>query len=104
MEYINLGKKIREERLKQGLTQEVLGEKIDSTGSYIGQIERGERNASMEKVLLIAEELKISLDYLVGNTNNLRYIDEKLQEEIKGATNEQKEMLVDIMKIIKKYK
>ena len=104
MEYINLGKKIREERLKQGLTQEVLGEKIDSTGSYIGQIERGERNASMEKVLLIAEELKISLDYLVGNTNNLRYIDEKLEEEIKGATNEQKEMLVDIMKIIKKYK
>ena len=104
MEYINLGKKIREERLKQGLTQEVLGEKIDSTGSYIGQIERGERYASMEKVLLIAEELKISLDYLVGNTNNLRYIDEKLQEEIKGATNEEKEMLVDIMKIIKKYK
>ena len=104
MEYINLGKKIREERIKQGLTQEVLGEKIDSTGSYIGQIERGERNASMEKVLLIAEELKISLDYLVGNTNNLRYIDEKLEEEIKGATNEQKEMLVDIMKIIKKYK
>lgn len=104
MEYINFGKKIREERLKQGLTQEVLGEKIDSTGSYIGQIERGERNASMEKVLLIAEELKISLDYLVGNTNNLRYIDEKLEEEIKGATNEQKEMLVDIMKIIKKYK
>lgn len=104
MEYINLGKKIREERIKKGLTQEVLGEKIDSTGSYIGQIERGERNASMEKVLLIAEELKISLDYLVGNTNNLRYIDEKLQEEIKGATNEQKEMLVDIMKIIKKYK
>lgn len=104
MEYINLGKKIREERIKKGLTQEVLGEKIDSTGSYIGQIERGERNASMEKVLLIAEELKISLDYLVGNTNNLRYIDEKLEEEIKGATNEQKEMLVDIMKIIKKYK
>lgn len=104
MEYINLGKKIREERIKKGLTQEVLGEKIDSTGSYIGQIERGERNASMEKVLLIAEELKISLDYLVGNTNNLRYIDEKLEEEIKGATNEEKEMLVDIMKIIKKYK
>ena len=104
MEYINLGKKIREERIKKGLTQEVLGEKIDSTGSYIGQIERGERNGSMEKVLLIAEELKISLDYLVGNTNNLRYIDEKLEEEIKGATNEQKEMLVDIMKIIKKYK
>ena len=67
MLYIDLGKKIREDRIEKGYTQEELGEKIDRTGAYIGQIERGERSASMSKIILIAEALDVSLDYLIGN-------------------------------------
>lgn len=106
MLYVDLGRKIREERLEKGYTQEELGEKIDSTGSYIGQIERGERNASMAKIILIAEALNVSIDYLTGNFsfNDIGNIDGKIAEELKDATNKQKEMLMDIIKIIKKYK
>ena len=106
MLYIDLGKKIKEERIVKGYTQEELGEKIDSTGAYIGQIERGERSASMAKIILIAQVLNVSLDYLIGNfmfeqTND---IDVKITQELKDATNKQKEMMIDIIKIIKKYK
>lgn len=103
--YAELGKKIKEERLQKGYTQEELGEKIDSTGAYIGQIERGERNASMSKVILIAEALEVSIDYLTGNLyfNNSENIDNKIIEELMGATNNQKEMMMEIIKIIKKY-
>lgn len=106
MLYIDLGKKIREERIQKGYTQEELGEKIDSTGAYIGQIERGERSASMSKIVLIAEALDVSLDYLIGNFRFEREndIDAKIVEELKDATNKQKEMMIDIIKIIKKYK
>ena len=102
----DLGKKIKEERIEKGYTQEELGEKIDSTGAYIGQIERGERNASMEKIVLIAEALNISIDYLTGNFyfKESEYIDGKIAQELKDATNKQKEMMMDIIKIIKKYK
>lgn len=106
MIYIDLGKKIKEERIEKGYTQEELGEKIDSTGAYIGQIERGERNASMAKIILIAEALNVSIDYLTGNFyfDESECIDAKLMNELKDATNRQKEMLMDIIKIIKRYK
>ncbi|MBQ8043739.1 MAG: helix-turn-helix transcriptional regulator [Clostridia bacterium] len=106
MIYMDLGKKIKEERIEKGYTQEELGEKIDSTGAYIGQIERGERNASMAKIVLIAEALNISIDYLTGNFvfEQSEHIDGKLADELKDATNKQKEMMMDIIKIIKKYK
>ena len=106
MLYMDLGKKIREERIEKGYTQEELGEKIDTTGAYIGQIERGERNASMTKIVLIAEALNVSIDYLTGNFcfDELSNIDEKIVQELKDATNKQKEMMIDIIKIIKRYK
>ena len=106
MLYIDLGRKIREERIEKGYTQEELGEKIDSTGAYIGQIERGERSASMSKIILIAQALNVSLDYLIGNFRfeQSECIDSKISQELKDATNKQKEMMIDIIKIIKKYK
>ena len=106
MLYIDLGKKIREERIEKGYTQEELGEKIDSTGAYIGQIERGERSASMSKIVLIAQALNVSLDYLIGNFrfDQVNNIDVKIVQELKDATNRQKELMIEIIKIIKKYK
>lgn len=106
MLYIDLGKKIKEERIEKGYTQEELGEKIDTTGAYIGQIERGEKNASMTKIILIAEALNVSIDYLTGNFcyDEISNIDGKIAKELKNATNKQKEMMIDIIKIIKKYK
>ena len=106
MLYIDLGKKIKEERMEKGYTQEELGEKIDSTGAYIGQIERGERSASLSKIILIAQALNVSLDYLIGNLRfeQASYIDEKISHELQDATNKQKEMMIDIIKVIKKYK
>ena len=104
MIYTNLGKKIKEERIKLGLTQEELGEKIDSTGAYVGQIERGERNASMNKIIIIAEKLNVSIDYLTGNVRYNGYnIDQKITDELRSATNNQKEMIKEIIKIIKRY-
>lgn len=106
MLYIDLGKKIKEERIEKGYTQEELGEKIDSTGAYIGQIERGERSASMSKIVLIAQALNVSLDYLIGNFrfDQVNNIDVKIVQELKDATNRQKELMIEIIKIIKKYK
>jgi len=53
MDYISLGKRIREERLKLNLTQEKLAEEVGLSTAYIGQIERGERSLTLEKLVLI---------------------------------------------------
>ena len=52
---IELGNKIREERKKKGLSQERLAFDADVDRSYIGGIERGERNVSFLTLVKIAE-------------------------------------------------
>lgn len=43
-----IGRKIHQERLKRGWTQEELAEKIDMNASFVGQIERGLKAASFD--------------------------------------------------------
>ena len=57
----SFGKKIKELRLEQGITQEKLAEMIDVDRSYMGFIERGERNPTLEKMRKIAKALKVNV-------------------------------------------
>lgn len=52
---IELGNQIREERKKKGLSQEQLAFDADVDRSYIGGIERGERNVSFLTLVKIAD-------------------------------------------------
>ncbi|GAC42421.1 helix-turn-helix domain-containing protein [Paenibacillus popilliae] len=56
-----IGLKIREFRKLRNLTQDQLAEAIDSTGSYIGRIERGEQNVTLHTLEKVAETLQISV-------------------------------------------
>ncbi len=51
------GEKVRELRLKQGLSQEELGDKAKLHRTYIGMIERGEKNITLENIEKIAKAL-----------------------------------------------
>ena len=55
------GKKVREERLKQGLSQEKLATKAGVHRTYIGMIERAEKNITLENIEKIAKALSLNL-------------------------------------------
>jgi transcriptional regulator with XRE-family HTH domain len=55
-----LGATIRKQRLALGLSQEQLAERADLHWTYIGGIERGERNVSLLNIVKIARALKIT--------------------------------------------
>lgn len=78
MDYISIGRKIFNARTKEGFTQEGLAELLDSSASYISNIERGIKKPSLCMLIKIANSLKISLDYLVSNS----YSDESIRENI----------------------
>lgn len=44
----DIGRKVRQERLKHGWTQEELAEKTEMSASFIGQIERGVKVVSID--------------------------------------------------------
>jgi transcriptional regulator with XRE-family HTH domain len=57
----DLGFRIRERRIAQTLTQAQLGEKCSLHRTFIGSVERGERNLSILNLRLIARILRVPL-------------------------------------------
>ncbi|NJL90601.1 MAG: helix-turn-helix transcriptional regulator [Coleofasciculaceae cyanobacterium SM2_1_6] len=61
---LNFGKKVREERLKRQLSQEELAEKAGVHRTYIGMIERAEKNITLTNIERIALALEIEISQL----------------------------------------
>lgn len=59
-----IGQRIRNYRTQKGLSQEKLAELAGCHPTYIGQLERGEKNATLESVETIASAMDISLSEL----------------------------------------
>ena len=62
-----LGETIRSRRTEAGLSQEKLAEKADLHHNYIGELERGEKAATIDTLLKIAKALKLRVRDLVAN-------------------------------------
>ncbi|MBI5886295.1 MAG: helix-turn-helix transcriptional regulator [Deltaproteobacteria bacterium] len=70
-----LGRRIRMLRKNAGLTQERLGERANLSYKYIGEVERGGVNISIESLMRIAEAVDVNIgrlfdegDLAVGKT------------------------------------
>jgi len=66
---MTLGKKISDLRKKLKISQSQLGKKVGTSGDIIGRYERDEVKPSIEVASKIADELEVSLDYLMGKTD-----------------------------------
>lgn len=60
-----IGDRIREQRTARGWTQDELGEKCELHRTFIGSVERGERNVSILNLKVIAGALRVSLAELL---------------------------------------
>lgn len=55
---IQFGKRIRQLRLAKDLTQESLAERAGLHPTYVGGVERGERNVGLDNILKLARALQ----------------------------------------------
>jgi transcriptional regulator with XRE-family HTH domain len=62
---IKFGNKIRDLRVKQEWSQELLAEKTGFHRTYIGMIERAERNLSLSNIEVFARTFDISISELL---------------------------------------
>jgi transcriptional regulator with XRE-family HTH domain len=63
-----IGKKIRSERERLGYTQEQLAVKAGFHRTYIGSVERGEQNITLESCVRFADALDLRVFDLMQNT------------------------------------
>ncbi|MBQ2757220.1 MAG: helix-turn-helix transcriptional regulator [Clostridia bacterium] len=103
-----LGRRIRNHRTTQGLSQEKLAELSGCHPTYIGQLERGEKNATIESIEKISAALQVSLSKLFENLDtvqdSVRDIPLACYEFLLAKTKEEQEHLYRILLEMDKYK
>lgn len=106
MDYNMLGKRIREERLRLNLTQEQLSEDIDISTAYLGQIERGERSLTLDKLVRLANRLGVTVDYLLSDSITISQDNQtdRILQLLQDKSSDEKEMAYQILNVVFRYR
>jgi|TARA_B110001469_G_C9520158_1_gene258943 transcriptional regulator with XRE-family HTH domain len=68
---LNFGKIIRELRKEKNISQEELGFRSNVHRTYIGMIERGEKNISLENIEKLSKGLGVTMNVLFERLNSI---------------------------------
>ena len=105
---LQVGQRIRNYRIQAGLSQEKLAELASYHPTYIGQLERGEKNATLESIERIASALNVPLSKLFEKLetaeNNERNIPLECYELISSKKASEQEHLLNMLLAIDQYK
>ena len=99
-----IGKKIRELRKIQNLTQEQLAEKCGLSYKYLGEIERGEKNSGILNLIRIADGLSLSIVDIVDIKSDTKTEENLLKAEfmyfLSGKTTDELKKALKILKTV----
>jgi transcriptional regulator with XRE-family HTH domain len=104
-EFLNMiGARIRFIRKTKGYTQEMLAEKTDLQASYISDVERGDRNISLETLERIISALEIKpievFQFLDQTDDNKQELLDSIKLLLSGRSHEEIETVHRIIKDI----
>ena len=101
-----IGQRIRNYRTQKGLSQEKLAELAGCHPTYIGQLERGEKNATLESVEKIASAMDISLSELFDKLgkSGCNNIAAKCYDLVASKNEAEQKQLYKMLQEMDKYK
>lgn len=104
LNYKIIGKRVKELRVRQGLSQEKLAEKCNLAVSHISRIESGKKHPSLECLVKLGNVLGVTANtFLYRNQkNDFTGYKSELLEIINDCDNYEKNVLLDIIKAAKK--
>lgn len=70
LNYILLGKRVRDLRIKRRMSQAELSELIEKSPPYVSYIESGIKSPSLDTLILIANALGVTTDMLLAESLN----------------------------------
>lgn len=101
IDFKRIGERIKARRKAVGMSQEQLADLCFVSVSYIGHIERGNRNMSLAIAINISDALGVGLDYLFfGNAESDAQFLHSLDSVLKKADESQKNKLKNAIKIL----
>ncbi|MBI3793528.1 MAG: helix-turn-helix transcriptional regulator [Nitrospinae bacterium] len=107
----NFGAKIKNLRKASGLTQEKLAEKSGLDAAYLGDVERGRRNLTIDNIEKVAKGLKVEpfrlflfhLDSRDASVENKAIIKEKILDYIETLPEKKRKALLRIVSDIARF-
>ena len=99
MDYIQLGKRVRQQRTLAKLTQEQLAERAGISCAFVGHIERGEKKASIETVVALCNALTVSPTVLLQDSLNSEVMEAQV-----GVGGPDSELVSDIIHVLREHK
>ncbi|MDO4313901.1 MAG: helix-turn-helix transcriptional regulator [Eubacteriales bacterium] len=99
MDCIKLGERVRSARKRKGLTQAQLAEVTGYSTQHISHIETGMTKLSIDCIVTLANELDVSLDYLLVDSLEKReqgMLEERFGALLKVYNEEEKELVYNI--------
>ena len=89
--------KLKDLRIKHGLSQKQVADKLNLSPSIISGYETGERTPSVENILALSYLYKCSTDYLLGKPTDNPFIN----LDTKGLTNIQIQAIQNLINTIR---
>lgn len=86
-----MGERLRVQRKKMGLTQEKAAELLGISTTFYGEVERGNRRLSLEKIVLVQEKMDLEPSYLITG----KCITETSMAELFKDCPKEKEVIVE---------
>ena len=106
VDYKLIGRRIKNERLNLGLTQETMAERLDVTNGYVSQVERGITKISLELLAKIAVVLDKDISFFVSGSaiESENYMLDGITPAFKQLSKRDKKLVSDIIRIMLKEK
>jgi transcriptional regulator with XRE-family HTH domain len=97
--YQAVGAKLKQVRLRKGLTQEKLAELSNISTTYIGVLEGGHKKPSLETLVKICGTLEVSIDYLLSDSTAISGESgmPELLSAVKGLSSKDMDMIIDVV-------
>ena len=109
VDYITIGKRIRDRRRSRHISQEQLAELIDKSTVFVSNLENGKKGASLESIVSICIVLDLSIDELIIGTQKIyddKYVDIVISV-FQHCTDREKHFLTELVvyadEALKKY-
>lgn len=102
-DFEDLGRKVKELRIKNGLTQNQVASELHVTPGYISNVENNRTAMSLRVLSYYAKLTGITLDSLVGKIEpeyRTTALDNELLSIISRYSDEKKQKILDILRII----
>ena len=106
LDYISIGKRLKEKRIEKGFTQQNVAEKLEISDEYVSKLENGKVQISLKRLADFSEVYKTPIEYFLSGTvsENEDYKMDEFMEKIKELTPKEKEVIFNIIEQVKKLR